>query len=1217
MLFITSSGPRERFLVLLVACLPLAAAGNPYGKLPLSFETNQGQTDARVKFLARASGYTLFMTADEAVFAGRDGPVERMKLIGANRKAHVELLDKQPGISNYFIGNDPSKWRTNVPNYRRMALREVYPGIDLIFYGNERQLEYDWVVSPGADPKRIHVKWEGPSQLTKNASGDLVLNASLVQRKPVILQEGKRVEGGYVVRGREVSFELAKYDAAKPLVIDPVLVYSTFLGGNEDDYGSGIAVDGLGNAYIAGSTASSDFPTDNVIQARCVSCRSGYDVFVTKINAAGSALMYSTFLGGSGDDSGNRIALDGLGNVYVTGSTESTNFPTATPLQAGKGGGIGDAFVTKINAEGSALVYSTYLGGSGDDSGFSIAVDSSGNAYVTGYTRSTDFPTANPLQDANGGAFGDFFDAFVTKINAAGSALVYSTYLGGNGRDSGFGIAVDSSGNAYVTGVTESTNFPTANSIQASNGGGYDAFVTKINAAGSALVYSTYLGGNGNEGGAGIAVDASRNTYVTGSTSSTNFLTANSIQASNGGGGDAFVTKINAAGSALAYSTYLGGSRNDSGSSIAVDGSGNAYVTGFTESTNFPTTNPVQAGNGGGRSDAFVTRISAAGSALAYSTYLGGSGEDFGASIAVDGSGNAYLTGSTSSANFPLADPIQTNYCCYDAFVLSISAPSPFAAGGQSLSATGGNGSLNLALPAGDAWTAASSESWLTLTGPASGTGSGTLSFQVAANAGPARSATITVAGSSFTIEQQAGSTPGLGFIGSMPHIAAEANWTTTFTLVNKSPTSAQARLNLLGDSGGTLMLPLTFPQLLPAAPPLLAESLDRTLAADASLIIATAGPQTPPVQVGSAQLAATNNVDGFAIFHNVLTAQEAVVPLETRGASSYLLAFDNTNGVALGVALQNISAQAANIPVVIRDDTGAQIGAAGATISLAGNGHTSFVLSDPVPGFAVTANKRGTIEFDTPAGGQISVLGIRFTPPNNALTSIPVMTNVGTSGGSIAHFASGGDGWQTTFVLVNAGNSAAQATLRFFADNGSPLSFPLSFPQSGSGTTTVASSVTQTLAAGATLTAQSTASVELLTGSAQLSTTGNVSGFVIFRHNGQEAAVPLESRTADAYILAFDNTHGTATGVALNSVQAANIPVVVRDDTGALIATDTIPLAANGHYAFTLVTDKYPVTANIRGTIEFGTPFGGQIGVLAIRIPVAHTFTSLPALAK
>jgi len=555
----------------------------------------------------------------------------------------------------------------------------------------------------------------------------------------------------------------------------------------------------------------------------------------------------------------------------------------------------------------------------------------------------------------------------------------------------------------------------------------------------------------------------------------------------------------------------------------------------------------------------------------------------------------------------------------FDAIVLLADPIRPLAYSGQVVSASGSGGSVSLTFPAGFAWTASTAANWITFTGPTSGTGNGTLTYQVTPNDGADRSATITVGGFSFTVEQQAASIPGLAFIGSMPHIAAEENWTTTFALVNKGAAPAQARMSFFGDPSGTLTLPLGFPQVVPAPLPLLATSFDRTLEANASLIIDTAGPQTPPVQVGSAQMASTGAVDGFAIFHEISTAQEAVVPMETRNANSYLLAFDNTGGVVLGVALENVSAQAADVAVLIRDDTGVLIGPPGAMITLAGSGHTSFVLSTQFP---ITANKRGTIEFDTPSGGQISALGIRFTPPNNAMTTIPVLANVGTSGGSIAHIATG-NGWQTTFVLVNAGTSAAHAHLAFFADNGSPLSLPLSFPQSADGTTTAASTVDQTLAAGATLIVQSAAPLTdpLPTiGSAQLTTSGNVGGFVIFRYNlnGQEAVVPLESRTADAYLLAFDNTNGTATGVAINTVstQAVNIPVVIRDDTGAQIGADTLNLAAEGHLAFTLV-NKYPATANIRGTLEFDTPAGGQIGVLGIRSPIAHTFTTLPALAK
>jgi hypothetical protein len=472
----------------------------------------------------------------------------------------------------------------------------------------------------------------------------------------------------------------------------------------------------------------------------------------------------------------------------------------------------------------------------------------------------------------------------------------------------------------------------------------------------------------------------------------------------------------------------------------------------------------------------------------------------------------------------------------------------------------------------------------------------------------------------------------GLSFVGSMPHIAAEENWTTAFTLVNKGTTSAQTTLDLFGDAtdptgNGPLALPLAFPQL-PSSPPLVTTSLNQTIAGNATFIVDTSGPQTPPVLQGSAQLSANGAVDGFAIFHQIPTAQEAVVPMETRNASSYLMAFDNTNGLVLGVAVENVSTQSASIPVIIRDDTGAVIGPEGGTISLPGNGHMAFVLSDPLSGFPVTLNKRGTVEFDTPAGGQISVLGIRFTPPNNALTTIPALANVGTIGGSIAHLATG-NGWQTTFVLVNTGTTAAQVNLNFFADvTGAALPLPISFPQSGTGTTSVASSVSQTLPAGASLLVLSDAPASNptpTTGSAQLSTNGNVSGFVIFRYNpnGQEAVVPLESRVANGFLIAFDNTASTATGIAVNSVssQTVSIPVIVRDDAGNQLTTDTLNLNANGHLAFTLGSSqtgyKYPQTANIRGTIEFDTPTGGQISALGIRIPLAHTFTTLPALAK
>ena len=553
--------------------------------------------------------------------------------------------------------------------------------------------------------------------------------------------------------------------------------------------------------------------------------------------------------------------------------------------------------------------------------------------------------------------------------------------------------------------------------------------------------------------------------------------------------------------------------------------------------------------------------------------------------------------------------------------------------GGQIFPAVGGSGTIAVTAGSACAWTVANTNAWITFTGATGGTGNGTLTFTVgsASTAASGRSGTFTVAGLTFTVDQQAGSITGLNLIGSMPHLAAEENWTTTFTLVNNTNAANQARLSLFGSnidptgSGNPLPLPLTFPQQ-SGAPSLLGASADNTLSPFASWIVGTAQATTAPVETGSAQVLATGALGGFAIFHRISDNQEAVVPLTPAapGASSYLLAFDNTGGIVTAVAIANVSTQAANIGYVIRDDTGAKI--ASGALALPASGQTSFTLPDPAQGFPVTAGKRGTVEFDTPAGGAISVLGIRNTPQVTAagtvttLTTVPALANVGTGGGSFAFIASGGDGWQTTFALVNTGAGAAPVTLSFFDPNGNALPLPISYPQAGAAIST-ASSVTQTLAAGATLLIQSTGAPTLLVGSAQLTTSGNVSGFVIFRHNGQEAVVPMENRNAKAYVLAFDNTAGTATGVAINNVSSSasqvSIPVVIRDDQGNQLATDTLSVAANGDVSFTLVKDKYPQTANIRGTIEFDATGAAQIGVIGIRTPAALTYTSLPALAK
>ncbi len=656
---------------------------NTYSKLPLTFEANQGQAGSSVRFLAHGRGYTLFLTTTDPVLSFGNQASQsflRLHLTGANRNPQAVGLDELPGKTNYFMGNDPRLWHTNVPTYARVMYQDVYPGVNLIYYGNQGRLEYDFVIQPGAHPAIIRLDLLGAQHMRIDTQGNLVLSlpgGEIYQPAPFIYQEAgsakNAISGRYVLLGtNQLGFLVGAYDPTKPLVIDPVLTYSTYLGGNKDDQAYGIAIDSAGNTYVTGYTYSTNFPTKNAFQG---TNHGAGDVFVTKLNASGSALVYSTYLGGSGSEVGYSIAVDSAGNAYVTGFTSSTDFPTKNALQPTNHGGYygDDAFVTKLNASGSALVYSTYLGGSGDDYGQGIAVDSAGNAYLTGYTLSFDFPTKNPLQGKNRALSGGW-NAFVTKLNASGSALVYSTYLGGTNYDQGAGIAVDSAGNVYLTGTAGSTDFPTKNPLQGTNHGSPDAFVTKINSTGSALVYSTYLGGNSLDIGQAIALDSSNNVYITGFTSSTNFPTKNAFQGSKHGPENAFVSKINASGSALVYSTYLGGSGHDIGYGIAVDGSGRAYITGYTDSKNFPVVNAIQPTKVA-FADVIISEFNASGSALIFSTYLGGSSyDDQGNSIAVDSAGNMYVTGYTQSTKFPTKNPLQATFGggSYDAFVTKI-----------------------------------------------------------------------------------------------------------------------------------------------------------------------------------------------------------------------------------------------------------------------------------------------------------------------------------------------------------------------------------------------------------------------------------------------------------------------------------------------------------------------------------------------------------------
>jgi uncharacterized protein (TIGR03437 family) len=662
-----------RFIPLLIATTALAAPSVPWRSVPLSFEPNRGQAPAPARYLARGSSYTLYLESGEVVVAGRNGRSLRTTLAGANRKAVVVGEDAQSSVSNYFVGSDPGKWQSSVPNYARVKYKDVYPGIDLVYYGKDGSLEYDWIVAPGADPRKIRMVFHGAERIRIDGRGDLVIQAAGSEyrhKRPEIYQEiaGRRVPvgGRWTLHGREGSFTLNDYDRGKPLVIDPPLIYSTYQGGSGLDYGYAVAVDSIGNTYVTGGVGSTNFA--GTLQGL-------EDAFVIKINPSGTAKMYTTYIGGGSSDEGHGIAVDVQGNAWVTGTTGSMDFPLKNAIQS-KMAGSGDMFLTKLNAAG-AISYSTYFGGIGQDTGSGIALDPSGNVYVTGTTFSADFPTKNPFQSARGAQS----DAFIAKFNPSGS-VVYATYLGGNNVDQGNAIAVDAAGNAYVTGYTASTNFPLQSPIRSSlTSGAVNAFVTKINPAGSALVYSTYLGGTTTDYGTGIAVDSSGNAYVTGPTNSDDFPLVNPIDNKLGSHAvdDIFVAKFNPSGSALVYSTYLGGGSEDEPYAIAIDQTGNAYITGRTNSSDFPLVSAIQ----GTRTafDMFVTEINAAGSAVLFSTFLGGSGNESGRGIAVDTLGNIHVAGEGTSANFPTVKPLQGTAgggsSVQDALVLALGTAPP------------------------------------------------------------------------------------------------------------------------------------------------------------------------------------------------------------------------------------------------------------------------------------------------------------------------------------------------------------------------------------------------------------------------------------------------------------------------------------------------------------------------------------------------------------
>ncbi|MGA8837344.1 MAG: SBBP repeat-containing protein, partial [Candidatus Sulfotelmatobacter sp.] len=748
-----------------------------FAALPLAFEQNQGQTDPQVKYMARANGYKLYLTSSEAVFTlhkqGGDSEVRRMmmdrrigpaavkrmlqrragqkstalaatvrmQLLGANPGVELAASDPQGGKVNYFIGNDPAKWRSNVPLFGQVSYRKIYPGIDLAFHGAGRQLEFDYLVAPGADAGSIALAFQGADKMSTNPAGDLVLTTAagpVEIHRPVAYQQSngarQKVDARFVMKkANEVAFAVGSYDHSRQLVIDPTVTYSTYFGGSSADYGLAIAVDGSGNEFVAGATDSSSIPGWTTAPV------GGFDVFVTKISSAG-ALLFTTEFGGSSDDFPGGIAVDSTG-IYVSGTTDSSDFPVTTgaaqtTFVGGGANGNNDAFAAKLALTGSSITWATYINGSDSTSGLAVAADTSQNVYVVGETFAPDLGggVVNALPNGsainlNSGSGDD--DGYIVKVNSTGTAFLLVSYIGGSSGDLATGVALDGSGNIYVSGETISTDLPVVNALQSkcgtdgtcntgASGPLDDALVAAIQANLSGYTYLTYYGGSGVDDALAITADSAGDAFITGLTQSSDLVLTTPYQPSLAGTQNAFVVEINPTGSAATYGTYLGGSGTDLGLGIALDSSSpaNIYVTGQTSSaTLFPLVNPTQPALSG-PTDAFVTVLSPSQSTALFSTYLGGGGDEdqLSGAIALDATERIYVTGDTDSGNgtttaFPTTSALDGTYggagsCtntggtkvpCPDAFIASYSAATvpdfTIAAGALSPSATVSPGS--------------------------------------------------------------------------------------------------------------------------------------------------------------------------------------------------------------------------------------------------------------------------------------------------------------------------------------------------------------------------------------------------------------------------------------------------------------------------------------------------------------------------------------------
>lgn len=632
------------------------------------FVANVGQVPGPARFVAAGSGNAVYFEPGSVMIdhrpdaPGDRGVVLRMTFPAAECPPVLEPRDRRESGLNVFLGNRPARWRAGVASYREMHYPGIAPGADLVYRMENGRLKYDVVLLPGADLARAVLRYEGAEALAIDRDGGLVVRTDggeLRDAPPVLFQmvEGRRVEvpGGYRVVSRDVvGFWAGEYDRERPLIVDPDMTWSTFLGGGLDDYPYRVTTDGQGDIYVVGITTSTDYPVTTGAYQRVKG--QSRDVFVTKLRGDGTGLVWSTFLGGALDDNGTGIAVDANRNVYVTGNTASTDFPVTTgALRTTHAGGGTDGFVAKLSSTGAGLTYSTYLGGAGTEMPLAVAVDASGYATVAGYTASTNFPTTPGVVKATRAS--DQADGFVSKLNLTGSQLVYSTFVGTDGStDEVHGLALDGLGRATVAGNTMSAAFPvTSGAFDGVYNAWWEGFVARLNETGTAYVYSSYLSGSGYDLVSCVALDTGGNAYVVGRTASTDFpTTTGAYQRVKGGGTyDGFVAKVSPDGRTLVYGTYLGGSGEEFLYGVVVSPSNEAIVTGYTDATGFPVTAGAYDGTFNGGYDSFVTRIAAGGGSLNYSTWLGGTGGDIARSIALRPDGQVVAVGYTTSSSYP------------------------------------------------------------------------------------------------------------------------------------------------------------------------------------------------------------------------------------------------------------------------------------------------------------------------------------------------------------------------------------------------------------------------------------------------------------------------------------------------------------------------------------------------------------------------------------